>query len=383
MESEAYYYQGIRTMGHSQYQGASVSESLKVLNNIETDNPEDWYQQWYDMAQYQISLIQNSGDNAAKGRALLRASNYYRTSEFFLEPQDPRRLEAYSRSRESFVEGLYLLDTDYQVWDIPNGDVTMRAYYFPGEPEKPLLLFCNGYDGTVEECYFFSGASAIERGYPVILYEGPGQSMLIRQHNISFTSHWEEPVELILKNVKRDLPELSQSKKILYGISIGGHLSAQAASRLKGIDGLIINGGPMDIQQTVLSGMPQVAYNQYNNDKLERLDRTVNSAVKLFLSFQDRWAYNQLLWTFGQSSMSTLLKTLEDYNLDDFSRDIPVLILSGSEDLYEGIQTQYREVFPDADIYTFPPESGASSHCQAGALEQSALICFDWLERMF
>lgn len=32
MESEGFRYQGIRTMGHSQYQGASVTEALYVLS---------------------------------------------------------------------------------------------------------------------------------------------------------------------------------------------------------------------------------------------------------------------------------------------------------------------------------------------------------------
>ena len=36
-------------------------------------------------------------------------------------------------------------------------------------------MACNGYDGTIEELYAWLTKSANERGYNVLLYEGPGQ----------------------------------------------------------------------------------------------------------------------------------------------------------------------------------------------------------------
>lgn len=382
--SEAFYYQGVRSMGHAQYQGASVTEAMKVLSNIEVDNAEDWYEEWTKMANYQIQIAENASDNRSKGNSLLRASNYYRTAEFFLPTEDSRRLVSYEKSRDAFVLALPLLEIDHQIWDIPFQDTTLRAYYFPGDSDKPLIMFSNGIDGTVEECFFFNGYAAIERGYPVILYEGPGQSMLLRKDGITTEHQWGIPVGKIISAAIENAPVLKNSKKILYGVSMGGHMSGLAAKALEEVDGLVIHGAPMDFQQAVLAGLPGIARKMYKDGKKERLDSLVNTFYKIkILGFQDRWAYRQLLWVLGKNSISEVLDHLEPFTLEDFNRDIPVLILNGEADLYEGVKDGGKEYFPKAEIHTFPIGSGASSHCQAGAVEQSGIVFFNWLNNKY
>lgn len=384
VESEAFYFQGTRTMGHAQYHGAAVTEALEVLDNIEKDNPEDWYEKWNDMAVYQSEIAEKSSCNRSKGNALLRASNYFRTAEFFLPTDDSRRLLSYEKSRESFVKALSLLEIDHRIWDIPFQETSMRAYYFPGDSDKPVIMFSNGIDGTVEECFFFNGYAAIERGYPVILYEGPGQSMLIRKDGITTVKEWDIPVKKIIDTAEEKAPELKDSKKILYGVSMGGHMSGHAARALEDVDGLVIHGAPMDFQQAVLSGLPDMARDMYYKGKKERLDSLVKFLYnRKILSFQDRWAYRQLLWVLGKDSMSEVLDHLEPFTLKNFEREIPVLILNGEEDLYEGVKDGGKEYFPNAEVHTFPTGSGAASHCQSGAVEQSGLVFFNWMNNNF
>lgn len=379
MESEGFKYQALRTMGHAQYQGASVTEALSVLSKIEGDNGEQWFEEWYKMAEYQLSLTKDSRSKLSKGHSLLRSSNYFRISEFFIPTNDSRRLETYIRSRESFEKALHYLDLNHEVWDIPYEDITLRSYYFPGNPDKPLILFSNGFDGTVEENYFFNGQAAISRGYPVILYEGPGQSMALRRYNMNMTYRWERPVKAILSWAINKDKSLENSKKILYGISMGGHLSAQAASRMHEIDGVVIHGGPVNMQKTVLEGLPKFAANMYFEGKKERLNSLVDRLDRFkILSYQDRWAFSQLKWVYGQSSMSSVLDHLKDYNLEHINFNIPVLVMNGEDDLYEGIDS--KNSFSNATIFTFPTESGAGSHCQGGAVEQSGITLFNWLE---
>ncbi len=54
-------------------------------------------------------------------------------------------------------------------------------------------MACNGYDGTIEELYAWLTKSANERGYNVLLYEGPGQGSVIREQKLTFTAEWNEP----------------------------------------------------------------------------------------------------------------------------------------------------------------------------------------------
>ncbi len=384
LESEAFKYQGIRTMGHAQYQGASVSEVLYTLSNIEKNNGEKWFSEWYKMANYQKNLSANYSANLAKGNALLRASNYFRVSEFFLDTKDSRRLEAYELSRDSFENAISYIHEKYFIWDIPFENGKLRSYYFPGDSKKPLLLFANGFDGTVEENYFFNGRAAILQGYPVILYEGPGQSMALRKYGLTMIHEWDKPVNKIISWAEQERPELIESKKILYGISIGGHLSGQAASKMHNIDGLIIHGGPINMQKVVLDGFPEIASNLYEKGKKDKLNKLVNRLEKYkLLGFQDTWALSQLKWVYGYDNISDILDHLEPYTLENKKLDIPILILNGENDMYEGINNHNKQLFPQSSVYSFPIESGAGSHCQAGAVEQSSLILFKWLNENY
>src|ERR1700737_1518956 len=68
------------------------------------------------------------GDHALQHRqrvsareAYLRASNYYRTAEFFLHgnPEDPRLLSTWGNSRTSFRQAVQLMDTPVEEVLIP------------------------------------------------------------------------------------------------------------------------------------------------------------------------------------------------------------------------------------------------------------------------
>ena len=69
----------------------------------------------------------------------------------------------------------------------------MQAYYFPGKSNGPMFLVHGGFDSTNEEGYFLIAAPLIERGYPVLAFEGPGQSSMARDYNIPFTVDWHRP----------------------------------------------------------------------------------------------------------------------------------------------------------------------------------------------
>lgn len=93
-----------------------------------------------------------------------------------------------------------------------------------------MFVVHGGFDSTNEESYFLIAAALIERGYPVLMFEGPGQSSMARDYNIHFTVDWHRPVGAILDFVERRLPELSGNRKVLVGISFGGLLAARAAA---------------------------------------------------------------------------------------------------------------------------------------------------------
>lgn len=63
----------------------------------------------------------------------------------------------------------------------------MRTYHFPGQPQRPVFLVHGGFDSTNEESYFLIAAPLIDRGYPVVMFEDPGQLSMARDCDIHFT----------------------------------------------------------------------------------------------------------------------------------------------------------------------------------------------------
>ena len=387
-KSQAFHYQTLRTMGHPL--GANPGECLAAIAGIRDGNAESWYEGWHAMGRRCEGWAQSSPDRITQGKAYLRASNYYRTSEFFLHPSDERRITTYDRSAALFVKGLDALGIRHAVWDIPYADARMRAYFFPGQEGKPLIMVCGGYDSTNEESFFWIGEGAVARGYPCLLFEGPGQSHMIRRYKIRFTPAWEQPVKAVLDHAEARRPELAGRKKILFGISLGGRLVPRAAACEKRIDAVAIHGGAMfDVHRVALNQMPLPGRILYHLG-LKGLFNAL-AAWKAERDIGLRWAVNNGCWTMGVADPFDLVRNFRSYALEGYLPKITcdVLIMNGAQEHFyrpdrdtpplKARLTQARSVTE----HLFRAPEGAAAHCQAGALEQAEQVFFDWVAHLF
>ena len=98
-----FWFETQRMFGADEWGGASFGEVLATSAKIKAGDYDSWYDAWNAIA----DRIAAEGDaQLGKGRKVsardsyLRASNYYRSSEFFLHatPKDPRVTRAYERS---------------------------------------------------------------------------------------------------------------------------------------------------------------------------------------------------------------------------------------------------------------------------------------------
>jgi alpha-beta hydrolase superfamily lysophospholipase len=75
----------------------------------------------------------------------------------------------------------------------------------------------------MEELYFMLGKPALDRGYSVLTYEGPGQGDALRSQGLHFLPEWERPNGAVLDEFLRrhKRPE----KIVLVGVSMGGYFA--------------------------------------------------------------------------------------------------------------------------------------------------------------
>ena len=384
---QTYHHLTMRTLGQIPYGGADTGEVLETIKHIRAGDAESWREAWVATADRVTALGQDSRDRTSRGRAFLRASNYYRTAEFLLLPDDTRRAAAWQSQRATFYAGLDALGVRYEPIAVPYGEHSLRALYFPGgegSADKPLIVVCGGFDSTLEELYFTVAAGALERGYAVLLYEGPGQGAALREQGLTFVVDWERPTGAVLDSFLASHPRPPHI--VLVGMSMGGYLAPRAAAFDARIDGVVA----FDVLFDVAAAARWQSSGSGLGDWLNGLglDGVAEVLMRLKMGTDPglRWGLNNAMWVMGVSSPTQVLAAFAPYTLQGVAQRIraDVLILAGVEDHLVPLAQveQFRTALTSARSVTaivYDQESGGKEHCQDGAVTLWQRDFFEWL----
>jgi alpha-beta hydrolase superfamily lysophospholipase len=388
---QTYHHLTMRTLGAIPYGGADTGEVLETIKHIRAGDAESWYEAWLATADRVTALGQDTRDPTSRGRAYLRASSYYRTAEFLLLPDDTRRVAAWQRQTEVFYAGLGALGVRHEPIAVPYGEHSLRALYFPGgegSADKPLIVVCGGFDSTLEELYFAVAAGALERGYSVLLYEGPGQGAALRDEGLTFVVDWERPTGAVLDAFLAAHPRPPHI--VLVGMSMGGYLAPRAAAFDARIDGVVAFDVLFDVAaaarwQSSGSGLAEWLTGLGIDGVAELLMR-----LKMGTDPGLRWGLNNAMWVMGVSSPTEVLAAFAPYTLRDVAQRIraDVLILAGVEDHLVPLAQveQFRTALTQARSVTaivYDHESGGKEHCQDGATTLWQRDFFEWVLERF
>ena len=384
----------LRTLSHTAYNGADIGECLSTGYKIKEGDDENWYREWLKTAQFTEKIAEKSLTNEHKvsaREAYLRASNYYRTAEFFIhqDPDDPRILELSSKSCECFQKAGELFQPKFEVLEIPYENTTLPAYFIKVDDSsqpRPTIVLHTGYDGTGEEMYFDGGAAAVRRGYNCLLFEGPGQGRVIREQKIIFRPDWEAAVTPVVDYLlTRD--EVDPDRIALYGFSFGGYLAPRAVAFEHRIQVCIANGGIYDYLEPQFASM-QMNREQGMNSILnspEEVDKIVYDIMKT--NSQIRWAMMDGMWKFGADTPHELFLKESEYNLIDCVDQIQcqMLIVDSEKDQFFTDQAKklYDALQSPKKFMLFTEEESAEEHCQYGASSLSHQKIYDWLDMFF
>lgn len=385
-----YSFQCLRTMGYSSTGGADISECLSTAYRIKEGDNESWYKEWLETAkrlEKTADEFLSNGHEKSALEAYFRASNYYRTAEFFLhsDPNDPRILETWGKSRTCFLEALEFSERPVEFVRIPFEETTLPGYLCLVDnsgKKRPLLIIHSGFDGTAEELYFEIGKLAVERGFNCLLFEGPGQGEVIRKQKIPFRPDWETVVTPVLDYALK-LPEVDPERIGLIGISFGGYLAPRAVAFEHRFKVCVANGGIYDFYENIIKMNPpniemiindEEAAKEYDKDIMENIGADVNTG----------WFYANGMFTFGANSPSELLRMLKPYNMKNYAEKIKCTMLVVDSEDEKGLPGQSKQLF-DAlecpkEFMFFTTEEGAGEHCQMGAIMISGERILNWLE---
>jgi hypothetical protein len=177
-----FWYETQRAFGAAEYGGALFGEVLATASRIKAGDYDSWYDAWNESAD---RIAREAADQLARRHRIsacdsfLRASSYYFSSEFFLHgnAKDPRIARAYKLSVDCYKHAAALYDPPIIPVEIPYEHTTLPGYLHRvdrSNRRRPTLIMHTGFDGSAEEMHVSGARAAVERGYNVLAFDGPG-----------------------------------------------------------------------------------------------------------------------------------------------------------------------------------------------------------------
>jgi len=350
-------YQLIRILTQSMYGGGEVNECLEAASKIEVGNRESFHQAWnwqgnrvYDEAEAALA----KGHKVSASAAYQRACNYIRTAEFFLEPDDARKLPTYLKAIESFRKGSALWVNPPQIVQIPYEGSHLPGYFFevPGQAQGPLVIMFGGLDSCAEELWFGPAKLMVERGVSVLVVDGPGQGGALRLNHIPTRFDYEVPASTAFDWAAANLP-IDAARIGILAVSMGGYMAARSAAYEPRFRACAIWGAVYDYYE-VWANRPD--------------DHPLSNIVQHIV---------------GATNMTEARERLKKFTMAGHLDKIkmPTYIMHGEDDKQNFVSHAYRVyegLTCEKEMTIVPKESTGSSHCNVDNFTK-AYPMLDWL----
>ncbi|QNJ94964.1 alpha/beta fold hydrolase [Mycolicibacterium fluoranthenivorans] len=395
-DDTSFWFETLRVLGAAAYGGADIGEVLVTAQAITAGDYDSWYDQWLataDRIAAEAEKAQAAGHLVSARDGLLRASNYYRSADFYLHgnPDDPRIRHAYGRARDCFTSAAALFDPPVTPVQIPYEGTVLRGYFYPaigrgGDTEpRPTIVMHSGFDGTCEEMHFLGAAAAQERGYHVFTFDGPGQPAALHFDGLVFRPDWEHVVTPVLDWV-RDQPGVDPGKVALFGASMGGLLAPRAAAFEQRLAACIAFDGVYDMGLTAVTWMPGSRADIQAVLRAESAPEVDAMIGQLMAANPNiRWAATHGQYAMGVHSPRAFFASMLDYTLaDGIAEQItcPTLVCEAAADIFFEGQPQllFDHLTCPKQLLEFTEAEGAGAHCQVGAGRLAFARIYDWLD---
>ena len=394
--------------GSAGYGCAEFGELVTAVNQINTVGAS--YQAYYDtflaLANRTSALAGQelvAGHTADARNAYLRASTYYDMCLYFIlgTSAAAREAAAYADVARCWHAASQLFGTPVERVRIPYGDSWLPGYLLKPDDRpvrRPTIILNNGEDAQNITLYCYGGATAIERGYNALIFEGPGQGSMLFERQVPFRYDWENVITPIVDYL-RSRPDVDPGRIALNGSSLGGELVVRAAAfehRLAAViaDPAILSvwlswqTGETAITDLFTKGLTKDQINAaWQKDILPHLDpvnryniaKRAEGYGRQFLFAARAGKVLTDLYDFGTTLMRFTVEQVAD------RITAPTLVIT-----YEGDQLVIPATEQSPAVYkllrchkgqhTFTAAAGAQYHCAPMAPQARNQVVFDWLD---
>ncbi len=382
-ENEEFDFQMVRGLGASCKGGATLGECMVTAGRISNGDVLSWVMEWATTAaavEKQAVDFAGRGVKSAARDAYLRASMYWRAAEYYGFFSEPARREHWESSERCFRKAAELTGYIWEVLEIPFEDIKLPGYFFSpsgDNPPRPTLMLLSGFDGTMEEMFFGIGAYAIEEGYNIMMFEGPGQAAMCHLcPDRPFMPDFEKPVGAAV-DYALSRPDVDSDRLALLGISLGGYFAARAMVHDKRIKACILNSPIIDMY-------PYFAGSALN--KLVELPAAdYESAMQAVPVI--RWVVETFGRRFGAKTVPAMFEKMKAFTIVGREGEITCATLSlvgegEGEEAQKQTDTFFQNVSGLKAKRVFTAAEGADAHCQVGNQPLASGVVLAWLKEI-
>ncbi|KAK5996697.1 Hydrolase acrC [Cladobotryum mycophilum] len=389
----SFHFEILRPMSLAVYDGGDLSEVLTAANSILPGDFESFYSAFaslanhvYDRAQ---SILKNKFPVSARS-AFFSAATYFRMADFYLHgnPSDPRIMQLWTQQTDAFNQGLALLNTPNERFTIHTPDFDIPAIWFAPDEEvkkRPTIVLGNGYDGCQEEMYHVIGLAALERGYNVLSYEGPGQPSVRRYQNLGFIPDWERVVTPVIDHLLTN-PSVDPDAIGLLGLSFGGYLAPRAAAFEHRLSAVMAIDGVWDFGVNARNTLGPDIMKIFDAGNKTEFDQLLLKLAEPGRPTGLRWSIQQGMWAFNTKSPYDFVSQLMNYTLKDVIQQVkvPVFVGLAQQDIFFPGQPELlaEHLGKLGHLYNFTDANYIGTHAGVGSLKQHSAIILDWFQNV-
>jgi hypothetical protein len=367
----------VRTLAAATVQGADLGEALATARRVARLDGGQWYEAWSQTAAAAISAsgsALSTGDTVTARHALLRASEYFRQAYYFIRSDldDARLQNAYRRHVEAFRAAAGLMGQPVEQVRIPYEETTLAGYLFSpddtGAP-RPTLVFPCGYDSTAEAGWV-NVPPALERGYNVLLFDGPGQGEALFTQRLYFRPDFERVLTPVLDWLLARA-EVDRARVVVVGRSFAGYLAPRAAAFEARLAGLVCDPAQPDMGARVPAGFIGAVAGP-----------VVHAQMRL--SRQRAEFFGARMAAHGLDSVDEYFAELRRFTMLPHAAAIacPTLIIEAENDFAGGGGQVLRDAMhASVELVALSAHDGAEGHCAGLGQEVWAGAVYGWLDR--
>ncbi|TCL64671.1 alpha/beta fold hydrolase [Rhizobium sp. BK251] len=375
------------TLGRVASGAADIGEVLSTIAEIDEGDSQAWFDRWMALGERVQTIAEES---AARGHLVSAAGSYLRASTYFgvalgsIDRLDSDELlvPTFRRHREAWDRFVDATSAKTERVEIPYEGITMPGYLFKltGTDAERCLILVNGSDGTLSGLWGCAKA-ALERGYAVLMFDGPGQQSLLFEKDVPFRFDSEAVITPVV-DFLLERPDVGSNRLAIYGVSQAGYWVPRALAFEHRIAAAVADPGVVEVSTSWIEHLPSGLRKLLAEGNERRFDLEMSLGMKLSRETSRMWNFRAR--PYRQDGYFKTIQEVLKYNLTDVVGRIrtPMFITDPEdEQFWPGQAKQLADMLPgEKMLSTFTAAEGANFHCQPLARTLTEQRMFDWLD---